>query len=414
MLWVSILSLLIMWCTGLNSQPVMSQPPSATVSPGNTVKLSCVMSSGFQISAHDTYWYQQKLGNPPRFLLYYYSDSSKRQGPGVPSRFSGSKDASSNTGYLTITGALAEDEADYYCATWHSGADSRFALTRPPSAPVPAGNTAKLSFVMASGYSISAYYMDWYQQKPGDPPRYLLCYYSDSNQQQGSGVPSHFSASKDTSSNTFYLKYQISPAMFWASIVSLLVAWCTGSYSQAVVSQPPSASVSLGSTVKLPCTAVRGHHVHWFQQKPGNPPSYLLYYKSDSDKGQGSGVPSRFSGSKDASGNTGYLTISGVLAEDEANYYCGRGDGDSFAQWVLTQPPSVSVSLDQNAQITCSGNIIEDYSVQWYQQKPGMAPVLNHYGIHQRWWSGNQPHHPPPNCWPTHLAAHWPTCGIRL
>ncbi|KAL8180364.1 UNVERIFIED_CONTAM: hypothetical protein K2H54_021672 [Gekko kuhli] len=128
------------------------------------------------------------------------------------------------------------------------------------------------------------------------------------------------------------LGYQISPVMFWASIVSLLVAWCTGSYSQPVVSQQPSASVSPGSTVKLPCTGVSGSTVYWYQQKPGNRPRYLLYYYSDSSKGQGSGVPSRFSGSKDASGNTCYLTISGVLAEDEADYYCALAHG-SGGSW---------------------------------------------------------------------------------
>ncbi|KAL8180370.1 UNVERIFIED_CONTAM: hypothetical protein K2H54_021698 [Gekko kuhli] len=122
MFCIPILSLLIMWCTGSNSQPVMSQPPSASVSPGNAVKLPCVMSSGFQISGYAVYWYQQRPGNPPRYLLYYTSDSSKHQGSGVPSRFSGSKDTSSNTGYLNVAGALAEDEADYYCAVGHSGA----------------------------------------------------------------------------------------------------------------------------------------------------------------------------------------------------------------------------------------------------------------------------------------------------
>ena len=62
----------------------------------------------------------------------------------------------------------------------------------------------------------------------------------------------------------------------------------------------------------------------WLQQKPGSPPRYLLRFKSDSDKHQGSGVPSRFSGSKDASANAGLLTISGQQSEDEADYYCAR------------------------------------------------------------------------------------------
>uniref|UniRef100_A0A8C4WGC4 Ig-like domain-containing protein n=1 Tax=Gopherus evgoodei TaxID=1825980 RepID=A0A8C4WGC4_9SAUR len=105
-----------------SSQSVLTQPTSESVSPGNTVKLSCTMSSGTSISDYYVHWYQQKPGNSPRYLLYYKSDSDKHQGSGVPARFSGSKETSSNTGYLTISGVLAEDEADYYCAVWHSNA----------------------------------------------------------------------------------------------------------------------------------------------------------------------------------------------------------------------------------------------------------------------------------------------------
>ncbi|KAL8180352.1 UNVERIFIED_CONTAM: hypothetical protein K2H54_021534 [Gekko kuhli] len=110
-----------MQCIGSDSQPTLSQPPSTSVSPGNTVKLSCAMSSGSSFVNHVD-WYQQKPGNPPRWLLSYFSDSNKYQGSGVPSRFSGSKDASGSTGYLTIAGALVEDEAVYYCGTWPSSA----------------------------------------------------------------------------------------------------------------------------------------------------------------------------------------------------------------------------------------------------------------------------------------------------
>ncbi|XP_053135577.1 immunoglobulin lambda-1 light chain-like isoform X1 [Hemicordylus capensis] len=120
MFWAPLLSLLAMWCTGSNSLLTLSQPPSASEPSGSTVKLSCLMSSETSISGKNTYWYQQKPGNAPRYLLYYYSDSDKHQGSGVPSRFSGSKETSSNSFHLTIAGALAEDEADYYCAAWDS------------------------------------------------------------------------------------------------------------------------------------------------------------------------------------------------------------------------------------------------------------------------------------------------------
>uniref|UniRef100_A0ACB8FYE7 Uncharacterized protein n=1 Tax=Sphaerodactylus townsendi TaxID=933632 RepID=A0ACB8FYE7_9SAUR len=213
---------------GFSAQSVPSASQhQASVKTGNTVKLSCSGISGY------VRWFQQKPGNPPRFLLYYSSESSKGMGSGVPSRFSGSKNSSGNTSYLTITGALAEDEADYYCAYW---------------------------------------------------PSNLLI-------------------------------------MFWPLLVLLLVICCTGSMAQSAPSQPASVSVAPGNTVKLSCSG-NGGYASWYQQKPGNPPRFLLYYSSESSKGMGSGVPSRFSGSKDSSGNTCYLTIMGALAEDEADYYC--------------------------------------------------------------------------------------------
>ena len=110
-----------------------------------------------------------------------------------------------------------------------------------------------------------------------------------------------------------------------------------------MLTQPPSISASLGATARLTCTlssgfSVGGYYIYWFPQKPGSPPRFLLYYKSDSDKYQGSGVPSRFSGSKDASANAGLLTISGLQPEDEADYYCaaaqGSGSSLSHSQWL--------------------------------------------------------------------------------
>ncbi|CAM5100734.1 unnamed protein product [Natator depressus] len=59
-------------------------------------------------------WLQQKPGEAPRFVL----SGTPSRGDGIPDRFTGS--TSGNVGYLTITSAQAEDDADYYCSVWYS------------------------------------------------------------------------------------------------------------------------------------------------------------------------------------------------------------------------------------------------------------------------------------------------------
>ncbi|VFV21469.1 Hypothetical predicted protein, partial [Lynx pardinus] len=95
-----------------------------------TARLTCTLSSGYNVGGYHIYWYQQKQGTSPWYLLRFYSDSNKHQGPGVPSHFSRSKDASANAGLLLISGPQPEDEADYYCAIWHASYSTSFTLRK--------------------------------------------------------------------------------------------------------------------------------------------------------------------------------------------------------------------------------------------------------------------------------------------
>ncbi|KAB0340772.1 hypothetical protein FD754_022837 [Muntiacus muntjak] len=137
--------------------------------------------------------------------------------------------------------------------------------------------------------------------------------------------------------------------MAWCPLLLTLVALCTGSWAQAVLTQPPSVSASPGQRVTISCSGSSSNigllGVSWYQHLPGSAPKTLIY---DSNK-RPSGVPDRFSGTK--SGNTGTLTITSLQAEDEVDYYCAYADlsliNPTISGSLLTfQPPPLPSVLE--------------------------------------------------------------------
>ncbi|XP_043414165.1 immunoglobulin iota chain [Prionailurus bengalensis] len=116
MSWIPVLLALFTHWAGCVSQPILNQPPFVSSPLGTTIRLACTLSRDYDVGIYNIYWYQQRPGHPPRFLLRYFSHSDHSQGFKIPPRFSGSKDVAKNTGYLSISGLQPEDEAMYYCS----------------------------------------------------------------------------------------------------------------------------------------------------------------------------------------------------------------------------------------------------------------------------------------------------------
>uniref|UniRef100_A0A667HT52 Ig-like domain-containing protein n=1 Tax=Lynx canadensis TaxID=61383 RepID=A0A667HT52_LYNCA len=121
--------------------------------------------------------------------------------------------------------------------------------------------------------------------------------------------------------------------MAWSPLLLTLLIHCTESWAQSMLTQPPSVSGALGQMVTISCSgstnSIDIYGVNWYQQLPGKALKLLIYGSSD----RPSGVPDRFSGS--TSGNTGSLTITGLQAEDKADYYCQSLDITQGADTVL-------------------------------------------------------------------------------
>uniref|UniRef100_A0A3Q3FHG6 Ig-like domain-containing protein n=1 Tax=Labrus bergylta TaxID=56723 RepID=A0A3Q3FHG6_9LABR len=119
--------------TGVWSEIRLEQSPSEVKRPGETVKMSCII-SGFDMTSFYIHWIRQKPGRALEWIGWMSTGSnSASYASSFQSRFSMTEDVPSSTQFLQIQTLTAADSAVYFCARDDTvSEDSGAAAQKPP------------------------------------------------------------------------------------------------------------------------------------------------------------------------------------------------------------------------------------------------------------------------------------------
>uniref|UniRef100_A0A672K8C2 Ig-like domain-containing protein n=1 Tax=Sinocyclocheilus grahami TaxID=75366 RepID=A0A672K8C2_SINGR len=101
----------------------LTQPESLTVRPDATLTINCKVS--YSVTSYNTGWIRQPAGKALEWIGVIWSDGDLYYKDSLKSKFSISRDTSSNTITLQGKNMQTEDTAVYYCARERAHSDTK-------------------------------------------------------------------------------------------------------------------------------------------------------------------------------------------------------------------------------------------------------------------------------------------------
>ncbi|KAL6476050.1 hypothetical protein MHYP_G00145490 [Metynnis hypsauchen] len=114
MTMVTVYALLLLLSPSWVHSVELNQPDFLTVRPGQTLTIKCKVS--YSVTGDHTAWIRQPAGKALEWIGLIYHNGNTRYKDSLKSKFSISRDTSTNTVTLQGQNLQTEDTAVYYCA----------------------------------------------------------------------------------------------------------------------------------------------------------------------------------------------------------------------------------------------------------------------------------------------------------
>ncbi|MEQ2253897.1 hypothetical protein ILYODFUR_037260 [Ilyodon furcidens] len=110
----------VVFIQGAWSEIKLEQSASEVKGPGETVKMSCII-SGYSMTSNNIHWIRQRPGRALEWIGRMDTGTNAAiYGSSFQGRFIMTENVPSSTQFLEISSLTAEDSAVYFCARRHS------------------------------------------------------------------------------------------------------------------------------------------------------------------------------------------------------------------------------------------------------------------------------------------------------